>query len=263
LLIWKFLNKFFQYKNSKYTEIHCLKGVMDINMSGMKHLPGYTGHIPSELDYEEGIGRSVARSHIPGYQGYIPSVKSENLYGETYGKTTFKSSVGEFPKGLDVEPKDKYRSVHRDQFINLYQVKEKTATEMLGVEGRKTQEPPLIPVETRNVFWGVDDPEIDFKRSLNAFYGEGKVPEQQTNVENDYATNTSKFFGREKKDKPIKNGEPIPGYTGYLRRVVADNIFGVTYAQSRKNALSEFKEQKSEKAEVLKDRAVFVPEYRR
>lgn len=232
-------------------------------MSGTKHLPGYTGHIPSELDQEEGIGRGVARSHIPGYQGYIPSVKAENLYGETYGKTTFKSSVGEFPKGLDVDPKDKYRSVHRDQFINLYQVKEKTATEMLGVEGKKTKEPPLIPVETRNQFWGIEDPETDLKRATNAFYGDGQIKEEEELQQNDFGTNTLNFFGKQKGEKPLRHGDPIPGYTGFLKRVVADNVFGVTYANSRKNALSEYKEQKNEKADVLKDRAVFVPEYRR
>ena len=232
-------------------------------MSGMKHLPGYTGHIPSALDQEEGIGRGEPRSHIPGYQGYIPSVKAENLYGETYGKTTFKSSIGDFSKGLDVDPKEKYRSVHRDQFINLYQVKEKTASEMLGVEGRKTKEPPLIPVETTNLFWGIDDGDASFKRATKNFYGEGKVPEEAPKQDSDFAANTLNFFGSEKRDKPLRHGEPIPGYTGFLRRVVADNVFGVTYAQSRKNAQSEFKEQKREKADVLTDRAAFVPEYRR
>lgn len=236
---------------------------MDINMSGSKHLPGYTGHIPADMDYEEGIGRNAVRSHIPGYQGYIPSVKSENLYGETYGKTTYKSSIGEFPKGLDVDAKDKYKSVHRDQFINLYNVKEKTATEMLGVEGRKTKEPPLIPIETRNRFWGIEDHDADLKRASENFYGDFKVPQASDKQDTDFATNTMKFFAKEKEEKAIRNGVPIPGYTGFLRRVVADNIFGVTYAQSRNNAVNDFKEQKKEKADVLKERAVFVPEYRR
>ena len=232
-------------------------------MSGIKHLPGYTGHIPAELDHEEGIGRGEPRSHIPGYQGYIPSVKAENLYGETYGKTTFKSSIGDYSKGLDVEPKEKYRSVHRDQFINLYQVKEKTASEMLGVEGNRTKEPPLIPVETRNLFWGIDDEESSFNRAKKNFFGEGNIPVEEPKQDTDFAANTLKFFGNDKRNKPLRHGEPIPGYTGFLRRVVADNIFGVTYAQSRTNALSEFKDQKKEKAGVLQERAAFVPEYRR
>ena len=134
---------------------------------------------------------------------------------------------------------------------------------MLGVECSKTKEPVLIPVETRNMFWGVEDSETNFKRASNAFYGNKTIEEEVKPVENNFAANTAKFFGKEKVDKPIKHGKPIPGYTGFLKRVVADNVFGVTYAQSRKNALSEFKEQKNEKSEVLKDRAVFIPEYRR
>jgi hypothetical protein len=30
-----------------------------------------------------------------------------------------------------------------------------------------------------------------------------------------------------------KLGEPLPGYTGFNRRVLAGNIFGKTYAESR------------------------------
>ena len=36
-----------------------------------------------------------------GYGGYIPGIKSENVYGETYGKTTFASSAKTFNRGMD------------------------------------------------------------------------------------------------------------------------------------------------------------------
>jgi hypothetical protein len=32
----------------------------------------------------------------------------------------------------------------------------------------------------------------------------------------------------------MKIGEPIPGYTGMNRRMVADNVFGLTYANARR-----------------------------
>ena len=32
----------------------------------------------------------------------------------------------------------------------------------------------------------------------------------------------------------MRIGEPIPGYTGMNRRLVADNVFGLTYANARK-----------------------------
>jgi len=31
-------------------------------------------------------------------------------------------------------------------------------------------------------------------------------------------------------------GEPIPGYSGVNRRVQADNVFGMTYAEARRMA---------------------------
>jgi hypothetical protein len=34
----------------------------------------------------------------------------------------------------------------------------------------------------------------------------------------------------------VKLGEPLPGYTGFNNRVLANNIFGKTYAECRKDA---------------------------
>ena len=36
-----------------------------------------------------------------GYGGYVPGVKSENVFGQTYGQTSYMSSAGLFPKGID------------------------------------------------------------------------------------------------------------------------------------------------------------------
>ena len=37
-------------------------------------------------------------------------------------------------------------------------------------------------------------------------------------------------------DKVHRIGEPIPGYTGMNRRMVADNVFGLTYAVAREDS---------------------------
>ena len=34
----------------------------------------------------------------------------------------------------------------------------------------------------------------------------------------------------------MKIGEPIPGYTGMNRRLIADNVFGLTYANARRKS---------------------------
>lgn len=68
-------------------------------------LPGYTGHIPGRID-DDYIPPQIPNkkqipgkiSHFPiilylnsniiGYGGYVPGVKSENVFGLTYGKTS-------------------------------------------------------------------------------------------------------------------------------------------------------------------------------
>ena len=56
-------------------------------------IPGYTGHRPEAKGDAHDLQQSKEpKKHIPGYAGYIPSVKSENCFGETYGKTTLQSS---------------------------------------------------------------------------------------------------------------------------------------------------------------------------
>ena len=35
-----------------------------------------------------------------GYSGYIPGIKAENVFGESYGKTTAISVKNEFPRGF-------------------------------------------------------------------------------------------------------------------------------------------------------------------
>ena len=63
----------------------------------MQRLPGYTGYKPAHLKEEEERERALeatamieadAGPRVPGYQGYVPSIKSENVFGGTYGKTT-------------------------------------------------------------------------------------------------------------------------------------------------------------------------------
>ena len=223
----------------------------------MKHLPGYTGHIPEEIPVEEGIGHSAPRSQIPGYKGYIPSIKSENMFGETYGKTTFKVADGGFVRGRDPDPKDKFVSVSREQFIDLSTVTEKTATEMLGLQPKSATNTVVVPISALNAFWGIQSD--DLGDATNAFY----AGQEDEAAEDEFEASKLKFFGKMQTEKPVKLGEPVPGYTGVSRRVVADNIFGVTYGNSRKAAKEDLKEQKMDKADVLKQRAVFVPEYRR
>ena len=58
-------------------------------------IPGYTGHRPAARpDAVDAQQPKEPRKQIPGYAGYIPCIKSENVFGETYGKTTLQSAQG-------------------------------------------------------------------------------------------------------------------------------------------------------------------------
>lgn len=37
--------------------------------------------------------------HIPGYAGYVPQIKSENLFGKSFAKTTGSAINAEYNKG--------------------------------------------------------------------------------------------------------------------------------------------------------------------
>ncbi len=72
------------------------------------------------------------------------------------------------------------------------------------------------------------------------------------------------FYGvEEPKNQSDRLGDPIPGYSGVNRRVQADNVFGMTYAEARRRAQDSQNRITQEKGETLKMTSTFVPEYMR
>ena len=68
-------------------------------------VPGYSGHIPAHIleQPEEKLG-CQRTAHIPGYKGYVKSIKSENMFGKTYGKITDMIANDKYHIGPDVQP---------------------------------------------------------------------------------------------------------------------------------------------------------------
>jgi hypothetical protein len=86
-----------------------------------QHLPGYTGYRPQYVNdgFSSPVPSSNSNCHInriPGYCGYIPGVKAENVFGESYGKTSGYSGRGEIVRGFDQDPIEKFRSVAQQSF---------------------------------------------------------------------------------------------------------------------------------------------------
>ena len=74
------------------------------------------------------------------------------------------------------------------------------------------------------------------------------------------------FYGIDAVDcskQVLKLGEPIPGYSGVNRRVQADNVFGMTYAEARRMAGESLNKIDAEKSETLRETSKWVPEHKR
>ena len=79
------------------------------------------------------------------------------------------------------------------------------------------------------------------------------------------------FFGMD--EKPLQGGilsfltnlvplgEPVPGYQGVNRRIQADNLFGMTYAECRRKGVVSNDKINQEKRETLLQTQRFQPEW--
>lgn len=217
-----------------------------------------------------------------GYGGYIPGTKPENIIGETYGKTTYKSSAKKYKKGMDLPPEDKFKTESKASYCDQARVKGMAAYEAVGVKRfpdgdgkyRDTVEPvfkaPMDPKDI-NKFYGVPEEEWDglvkdrdLKQATNAFYG---VDPHANVAKPKYKPETEeeafeKFFAVEDK-KASKLGDPIPGYSGVNRRIAADNVFGMTFAEARRRADESQNKITHEKHETQRMNATFMPAYKK
>lgn len=122
-----------------------------------KSIPGYTGHRPEKVhDQDNSQQAKDPTKHIPGkyyswfdfllfidvsgYQGYVPSVKSENVYGLTYGKTSFQSNAQMIVKGMDLPAHLRYDTSMKKEFIDHSKRSHlvETTAQIVGVDKGET-----------------------------------------------------------------------------------------------------------------------------
>ncbi len=58
-----------------------------------------------------------------GYGGYIKGVKSENLYGETYGTVTNKVYTDNIQRGNEIDPSFRFESSTKYAFVNQIELR--------------------------------------------------------------------------------------------------------------------------------------------
>ncbi len=87
-------------------------------------IPGYTGCLPQKEEDTSECQQIAANGQIPGYIGYIPAVRSENIYGKTYGKITENCYNGKFHQGIDLPPPIKFTSSVKEAFVDPRNIKD-------------------------------------------------------------------------------------------------------------------------------------------
>ncbi len=120
------------------------------NESKKSFLPGYTGYVPQFVPEKYTGPIEAPKKHIPGiflrslqiflteikigYQGFVAAVKSENMFGETFGKITQKSGYGQVCKGREVPPAERYKTVTMEHHKHPQAMVAPTVAATVGVE---------------------------------------------------------------------------------------------------------------------------------
>lgn len=205
-----------------------------------------------------------------GYGGYIPAVTSENLFGKTYGHLTYKSAVQTFPKGIDLPADKKYLTQAMKEHKTPSEVIRRTAAQCVGVDKMDDTYKKPMDQEALYKFYGISTAEMDeiaakkqLDRNTKAFYGttDESAARPKKKVQT-YEEAVREFHAVDEK-KELRRGNAIPGYGGFKRRVLADNIFGVTHAEGIKRSQDSMGRIEDEKCETLKMNSAFVPAYKR
>jgi len=63
-----------------------------------------------------GPTQNLKAQHVPGYAGYVPQVKSENLFGKSFAKTTGAAINGEYNKGQQPPLNERFQTMQQVEF---------------------------------------------------------------------------------------------------------------------------------------------------
>ena len=178
-----------------------------------------------------------------GYGGFVPKIKAENMFSESFGKTTAKSFNNQCNIGADVPPQEKYVSIAKATFVDNATVKAPTVAESVGVDKGKPSYKQPLALENVCKFYGIEYK--DWNESLKAkayentsknFFYSNSPP--KCNISEQSEDEAAKLFYGVEEKKVVKLGEPLPGYQGFNKRIVADNIYGTTYQVCKGSAKS-------------------------
>jgi len=238
------------------------------------HIPGYTGFLPGSqhqmaktygrasqacLDERQVTGEPLKwrkfvsyaeftpahtpseGHHIPGYSGHVPGVYAENLYSQTYGKTTLKAVEGDFPKGCEQSAEEQYKTNTQIQFSDDYSHPGRPkdivhgGVSWAGASPYNVEEPFDLesvnpyPPSVVQIAGGKEPTQTSILLKNFPPAGETKEPALRIAAKKDAHVLTDPA----KKTMTVTEGHfKIPGYSGFVSGVDSENIFASSYART-------------------------------
>jgi hypothetical protein len=137
--------------------------------------------------------------HIPGYQGYVKGVKSENVYGKSYARTSFAIKHQQHATGARPgSAKERFKTTTHSDFVHPKQ--HERAVKKAPQQNQENQDP--------------QNPTLIAERAHR------KDPHAM------------------KLDRQMEPGEyRIPGYTGFTPSVASENMHGLTYGNATRQSI--------------------------
>ena len=162
-----------------------------------QNMPGYTGYQSAQIREEReatALTETTRRqqeenarhqNRVPGYQGYVPSIKSENVFGDTFGSTTRQQKEGKIKAGFDCDNGERYRSVAQGVYTDQMQqhvfgtANRPVGAQATGAVTMDFEQAKRIATEKRQQqfevnkqrFYGQDFDAGQYKNSTNNFWG--------------------------------------------------------------------------------------------
>ena len=144
-------------------------------------IPGYTGHKRALEEHDANNYGGEARKHIPGYQGYVSGIKSEKVYGQTFGKTSFASNAKQIHRGIDHPNNVKYCTSTKAEYRDHAKETHETVATSVGVHRDQDTYKKPIPPQTKHAFYGIDSKDQNetvaqssFEANQRAFFSHGE-----------------------------------------------------------------------------------------
>ena len=183
--------------------------------------------------------------HIPGYSGHVPGVYAENLYAKTYGKTTLQAVSGDFAKGCVQDSVEQYKTNTMILYPNNIPHPGRPTDIAPGGASWSGASPYNVEIPAEM------EPTNPWPPSVVQIAG-GKEPTQTSIILKNFPTtgeSKEPALRITPKDNPHDATDPhkktmtvtegyfkIPGYSGFVPGVQAENLFAQTYARTTASA---------------------------